>query len=162
MRVSLWPHLRILISFVKIALPLPNRFTEAPPIAVAINLWIWDDLNIPTVARYNVIVLTFSSDGLKRETILKDISVYSIFLSSNSPRAWELKHFYWAQAILLIQNCTSVRVRSPEPLRFSLPAFRYGWKVSDEYLFNTNDPFSGLCQMWFLLLHSIPCHFYNF
>lgn len=78
--------------------------------------------------------------GWKEKQYLKTSPYISIFLSSNSPRPWELKHFYWAPYILLIQNCTSVRVRSPEPLRFSLPAFQYGWKVNDEYLFNTNDP----------------------
>jgi hypothetical protein len=64
--------------------PSPNTITLRKKISTD---KFWDDINIQTVARCNTIfTFSLSWDGMKRETILKDVSAYPIF-SSYGPRA---------------------------------------------------------------------------
>ena len=91
----------------------------------------------------------FQWDGKKQKQDLtsQPISVFS----SYGPGAGELKYFYWAPNILLIQNYTSVRVRSVRALGFSLPAFQYcGNWVLNIYL-TLMTPAQGFLFQMFLL-----------
>lgn len=105
----------------------------------------------------------FPWDGKKQKQYLtsQHISVFS----SYGPGAWELKYFYWAPNILLIQNYTSVSSVC-EAFGIQPASISVLWKLSVEYLFNINDPCSGLSfsDVVSIVLHHFcnlqPCQWY--